>query len=333
MAYVRLGNSGLRVSRLWLGTMMFGLRTETAEAERIVDAAREVGLNAIDTADTYSKGVSETITGALIGRDRARWVLATKVYNRMGDEPNQAGLSRRWIIEECEHSLRRLGTDWIDLYYLHKDDYDTPLEETVAAIGDLIRAGKIRYFGLSNFRAWRMARVAELCDRMGVPRPIAVQPPYSAVTRGIEVEVLPCAAAYGMGPVVYSPLSRGVLTGKYRADATPEAGSRAARNDERLMQTEFRPESLAIAETLRRRAEATGRSAVDFAIGWVLANKLVSGVIAGPRTLDQWQDYIKAARAPFSAEDEALVDSLVRPGHASTHGYTDPQYPVTGRVV
>lgn len=333
MAFVRLGHSGLKVSRLWLGTMMFGLRTDPGEAGRIVDAAREAGLNAIDTADTYSKGLSETITGTIIGRDRARWVLATKVYNRMGDEPNQAGLSRRWIIEECEHSLRRLGTDWIDLYYLHKDDYDTPLEETVGAIGDLIRAGKIRYFGLSNFRAWRMARVADLCDRMGVPRPIAVQPPYSAVTRGIEVEVLPCAAAYGMGPVVYSPLARGVLTGKYRADAAPEAGSRAARNDERLMQTEFRPESFAIAEKLRQRAEATGRSAVDFAIGWVLANKLVSGVIAGPRTLAQWQDYLCAAEAPFSAEDEALVDALVRPGHASTHGYTDPQYPVTGRVV
>ncbi|HRK25480.1 MAG TPA: aldo/keto reductase [Beijerinckiaceae bacterium] len=330
-SYVRLGNSGLKVSRLWLGTMMFGLRTQQDEAARIVDAAREAGLNALDTADTYANGASETMLGGLIRKDRSRWVLATKVFNRMGAEPNMAGLSRRWILEECDHSLRRLGTDWIDLYYLHKDDYDTPLEETVAAIGDLIRAGKIRYFGLSNFRAWRMARVAELCDRMGVPRPIAVQPPYSAVTRGIEVEVLPCAAAYGMGPVVYSPLARGVLTGKYRAGEAPEPETRAARKDERLMQTEFRPESFAIAETLRAHAEATGRTAVDFAIGWVLANRLVNGVIAGPRTLAQWQAYMHAASSPFSAEDEALVDSLVHPGHASTHFYTDPQYPVTGR--
>lgn len=333
MSYVRLGNSGLKVSRLWLGAMMFGLRTEADEAARIVDAAREAGLNAIDTADAYSNGASEAMVGELIGRDRARWVLASKVYNRMGPEPNCAGLSRRWIMEACDHSLRRLKTDWIDLYYLHKDDTDTPLEETIGALGDLIRAGKIRYFGLSNFRAWRMAEVVETCRRMGVPQPIAVQPPYNAVTRGIEVEVLPCAQAYGLGPVCYSPLARGVLTGKYRADAAPEAGSRAARNDERLMQTEFRAESLAIADEVRAHAEATGRTPVDFAIGWVLANRLVSGVIAGPRTLEQWQGYIRAAVAPFGAEDEALVNRLVAPGHASTHGYTDPQYPVTGRRV
>ncbi len=330
--YIRLGNSGLKVTRLWLGTMMFGHRTDEAEAARMMDAAREAGINAIDTADSYTDGASETMVGRLMAKDRGNFVLATKVCNRVGSEPNAQGLSRRWIIEECEHSLRRLGTHWIDVYYLHKDDTGTPLEETIGAIGDLIRAGKIRYFGLSNFRAWRMARVAELCDRMGVPRPIAVQPPYSAVTRGIETEVIPCAEAYGMGVVCYSPLSRGVLTGKYVAGAAPEEGSRASRNDLRLMQTEFRPESLAIAAAFKARAEATGRSATDFAIGWVLANALVSGVIAGPRTLEQWQGYIRALSHPFTAEDEALVDAHVPPGYASTHGYSDPQYPVTGRA-
>lgn len=330
--YIRLGNSGLKVPRLWLGTMMFGHRTSEAEATRMVDAAREAGLNAIDTADSYTDGVSEAMVGRLIAKDRGRWVLATKVYNRMGHAPNQQGLSRRWIIEECDHSLSRLHTHWIDVYYLHKDDPETPLEETIGTIGDLIRAGKIRYFGLSNFRAWRMARVAELCDRMGVPRPIAVQPPYSAVTRGIETEVLPCAEAYGMGVVCYSPLARGVLTGKYAAGTTPAEDSRAARNDPRLMQTEFRKESFDIAAAFKAHAEASGRTATDFAIGWVLANALVSGVIAGPRTLKHWQDYIRALDQPFTAEDEALVSTLVAPGHASTHGYTDPSYPVTGRV-
>jgi aryl-alcohol dehydrogenase-like predicted oxidoreductase len=332
MHYPRVGSSGLKASRLWLGTMMFGLRTDAAEAASILDAAREAGLNAVDTADAYSTGESERILGELIRRDRQRWVLATKVANPMGQDPNAAGLSRRWIMQACDDSLRRLGTDVIDLYYLHKEDPTTPLEETIAAIGDLIRAGKIRYFGLSNYRAWRMARIAELCKQMNVPPPIAVQPPYSAVTRGIEVEVIPCANHYGMGVICYSPLARGVLSGKYESTAKPAEGTRAARADKRLMETEFRPESLEIARTLARHAEASGRSPVDFAIRWALANRLVTGVIAGPRTLEQWQQYIRASQSDWTAEDEALVDSLVRPGHASTHGYTDPAYPVEGRI-
>lgn len=331
MQYVSLGNSGLKVSRLWLGTMMFGLRTDAAEAGRIIAAARDAGFNALDTADQYASGESEKITGRLIAGDRDRWVLATKIANPSGTDPNRVGLSRRWLMQGCDESLHRLGTDYIDLYYLHKEDPTTPLEETVAALGDLIRAGKIRYFGVSNYRAWRMARIAELCDRLGVPRPIAVQPPYSAVTRGIETEVIPCANHYGMGVICYSPLARGVLTGKYRADAAPDAESRAARADKRLMETEFRAESFAIADKLRAHAEATGRTATEFAIGWVLANRLVTGVIAGPRTLDQWLAYPPALEKPFTAEDEALVDSLVAPGHPSTPGYTDPAYPVTGR--
>ncbi len=333
MRYVSLGNSGLKVSRLWLGAMMFGLRTDEAEAGRIVSAAREAGFNAIDTADQYANGESERITGRLIAQDRDRWVLATKIANPSGTDPNRAGLSRRWLMQGCDESLSRLGTDYIDLYYLHKEDPTTPLEETVAALGDLIRAGKIRYFGVSNFRAWRMARIAEICDRLNVPRPVAVQSPYSAVTRGIETEVIPCANHYGMGVIAYSPLARGVLTGKYRAEMPPAEGSRAARADKRLMETEFRAESFAIAERLLARAEATDRSATDFAVGRVLANRLVTGAIAGPRTLEQWQSYVAACDKPFTAEDEALVSSLVAPGHASTPGYTDPAYPVTGRAV
>lgn len=332
MEYPGIGTSGLKASRLWLGTMMFGLRTEAAEAARMVDLARDSGLNAVDTADAYSNGESERILGRLIGRDRQRWVLASKVANKMSDEPNSAGLSRRWVMQACDDSLTRLGTDWIDLYYLHKEDPATPLEETIGAIGDLIRAGKIRYFGVSNFRAWRMARVAEMCRAMHVPPPIAVQPPYSAVTRGIEAEVIPCANHYGMGVLCYSPLARGVLSGKYDASATPAEGSRAARADKRLMETEFRPESMKIAQAFANHAEATGRSPVDFAIRWALANRLVTGVIAGPRTVEQWQAYIRASQSPWSAADEALVDSLVKPGHASTHGYTDPAYPIEGRL-
>ena len=331
MEYHPLGASGLKVPKLWLGTMMFGDQTSEADAAAIVDATRAAGLNAIDTADIYAKGESERIVGRLIQADRSRWVLATKVANPMSDEPNDRGTSRRWIRQAVEHSLRRLGTDWIDLYYLHRDDESTPMEETVAAMGRLIEQGKVLHWGLSDFRAWRLARIVELSRQMGVPQPIALQPPYSAVTRGIEVELLPACAHYGLGAVTYSPLARGVLSGKYKRDAEPPAGSRAARADKRLMQTEWRPESLVLAQDFAAHAAARGVSPSQLAMAWVLNNRLVNGVIGGPRTLAQWHDCIAALAVQVTADDEAWVDMRVPPGHASSFGYTDPMYPVSGR--
>jgi aryl-alcohol dehydrogenase-like predicted oxidoreductase len=330
--YRALGASGLKVAPLWLGTMMFGDQTDAAEAGRIVEAAREAGINGIDTADVYAQGESERIVGRLIASDRARWVLASKVANPMSDDPNERGTSRRWVMRAIDASLQRLSTDWIDVYYLHRDDASTPMEETLATMARLIELGKIRYFGVSNFRAWRIAQLVELARRMGVPQPIVCQPPYNAMSRGIETEVLPCCAHYGLGVVSYSPLARGVLTAKYRPDAAPEAGTRAARHDPRLMQTEWRPESLALAQRFKVHAEQRGIPASQFAAAWVLNNRLVAGVIAGPRTLAQWTDYLGATAHALTADDEAFVDALVAPGHASTHGYTDPVYPVTGRV-
>jgi aryl-alcohol dehydrogenase (NADP+) len=191
----------------------------------------------------------------------------------------------------------------------------------------------VLHWGLSNFRAWRLARIVELARQMGVPQPIALQPPYSAVTRGIELELLPACAHYGLGAVTYSPLARGVLSGKYKASAAPPPGSRAARADRRLMQTEWRPESIAIAEAFAEHAAQRGISPTQLAVAWVLRNRLVSGVIGGPRTLLQWQDYLAARQVQADDEDEAWVDARVPPGHASTFGYTDPIYPVTGRAV
>lgn len=326
-----LGASGLKVSRLWLGTMMFGDRTEEAEAACIVAATRESGLNAIDTADIYAGGESERITGRLIAAERAHWVLATKLANPTGPGPNDRGLSRRHMLRAVEASLQRLGTDWIDLLYMHRDDESTPMEEAVATMGRLIADGKVRYFGVSNFRAWRVAKMVELCRAMGLPQPIACQPPYNAMSRQIEVELLPACAHYGVGVVAYSPLARGVLSGKYRPDAPPPADSRAARNDRRLMQTEFRPESMALAQQVRAHAQARGITPTALALGWVWNNRLVHGLIGGPRTLAQWQDYLDALRRPFDATDEAFLSGLVAAGHASTPGYTDAQYPVTGR--
>ncbi len=332
MNYESLGASGLKVASLWLGTMMFGDQTDAAEAARIVDAARDAGINAIDTADAYADGESERITGRLIGADRERWVLATKLANPMGPGPNDRGLSRRHMLQAVDASLQRLGTDWIDVLYLHREDPTTPLEETLAAVAHLVERGKVHHFGVSNFRAWRVARIAEMCRAMGIAPPIVCQPPYNAMTRGIETELLPCCAHYGVGVVAYSPLARGVLSGKYASGALPPEGSRAARNDTRIMQTEFRPESVVLAQQLAERAHARGLTPTAFALGWVWNNRLVHGVIAGPKTLAQWQGYVDAWGRPFSAEDEAFVDALVAAGHASTPHYTDPQYPIEGRV-
>ena len=331
-SYHPLGHSGLMVPRLWLGAMMFGDQTDEAAARDIVAAARDAGVKAIDTADNYSAGESERMVGRLLAGEREHWIVATKVANAMGSEPNQRGLSRRWLLQEVDNSLRRLGTDWIDLYYMHRDDENTPVEEILGTFARLIELGKIRYYGVSNFRAWRIARLVEAARRMGIPPPIACQPPYSAVTRLIETELLPCCDHYGLGVVAYSPLARGVLSGKYQAGVAPAAGTRAGRGDKRILQTEFRAESITVAEQIKAHAAARGLSPTQFAIAWALNNRRVHGVIGGPRTLEQWQDYLQALDIPLTAADEAFVDALVPPGYASTHGYTDPVYPLTGRL-
>ena len=333
MEYRRLGNSGLEVSPLCLGAMMFGDRTDAVAAKDIVDAAFNAGVNFIDTADNYTKGASEKVVGQAIKANRARWILATKVANVMTAKPHDGGLSRRWIMRACDDSLTRLATDFIDIYYLHRDDPDTPIAETVAALGDLIRAGKIRYFGLSNYRGWRIAEVVGECEAQGVPMPVVCQPYYNLMNRMPEVEILPACDYYGIGVAPYSPLARGVLTGKYAPGSKPPEGSRGARGDVRMLETEFREESFVIAHKLAEHARKTGRTLAQFALAWTWANQIVSSVIAGPRTLEQWNDYVGAIDTPWDDADEALVDSLVRPGHPSTPGYSDPQYPIYGRVL
>jgi aryl-alcohol dehydrogenase-like predicted oxidoreductase len=331
MHYRPLGKSPLEVSTLCLGTMMFGDQTDAAEAARIVDDARERGVNFVDTADVYSTGGSETMLGPLIAADRHRWVLATKVGNRMSDAPNQSRYSRVWMIRACEASLRRLGTDHIDLYYLHRDFNGMDLEEPVRAIEQLLRDGKIRAWGLSNFRGWRIAEAVHVARQLQVPPPSVCQPYYNLLNRQPENEILEACRHHGLGVVPYSPLARGVLAGKYRPGMAPAEGTRAGRGDKRMMQTEFREESLHIAERLDAWCRERGVSMRHFASAWVLANRAVTAVIAGPRTLLQWQDYAAALDVTVTAEDEAFVDSLVSPGHPSTPGYNDPAYPLNGR--
>src|SRR5438093_12082197 len=332
MQFRRLGESGLEVSVSCLGTMMFGDRTDAAAAQRITVSAFGAGVNFIDTADVLAKGGSETIVGEGVAANRRRWVPATKVGKVMTAKPHDGGLSPARIVQACEDSLKRLATDYIDIYYLHRDDTEPPLEETVEAIGDLIRAGKIRYFGVSNYRGWRIAEVVSLCAELNMPQPVVCQPYYNAFNRMPEVEILPACDYYGLGVVPYSPLARGVLTGKYAPGAEPPADSRVGRKDRRIMETEFRAESLAMAQKIKAHAEKKGLTATQFALAWVLNNQIVSSVIAGPRTLEQWTDYLSVLGKTLDAEDEGLIDSLVTPGHPSTPGEHDPASPFYGRV-
>ena len=333
MEYRRLGDSGLKVSPLCLGTMMFADRTDQAEAGRIVAAAKEAGINFIDTADVYSKGGSEEMVGRLLKDDRHDWVLASKVGNAMAEGPNRSGLGRKWIMTAIDDSLRRLDTDYLDIYYLHLDCAPDPLDETLGAIGDIIAAGKARYFGISNFFGWRISEVAHLCAALGLAKPVVCQPYYNAMNRQPEVEVLPACAHHGIGVASYSPLARGVLTGKYPPGDQPQQGTRAGRKDKRILQTEFREESLVIAQKIKARAEAQAMTAGQWAIRWLLANPLVTAPIAGPRTLEQWQENLGALDKTWNPEDEAFLDGLVPLGHPSTPGYSDPAYAITGRPV
>ncbi|MGD1876403.1 MAG: aldo/keto reductase [Kiloniellaceae bacterium] len=330
----KLGRSGLSVSPLCLGTMMFGDQTDEKEAKRIVGHARDAGVNFIDTADQYAKGKSEEIVGRAIAKDRDAWVLATKAGNPVHDtHANAQGLNRKWLLKAIDDSLSRLGTGFVDIWYLHLDDYTTPLEEAVSAVADVLGQGKALYWGVSNFRAWRIAELVPLADAAGIDRPIVCQPYYNAMNRMPEVEILPACEYHGLGVVPYSPQARGVLTGKYAPGKAAPKDSRAGRKDVRMMESEFREESLVIAQKIKAHAEKKGMTAADFAVNWVLANPIVTSVLAGPRTLEQWKGYLGALDHGFDEEDEALLDSLVTPGHPSTPGYSDPRYPLTGRPV
>ncbi len=333
MIYKNLGKSNVQVSALCLGTMMFADRTDAQEAGEIVAHAADAGVNFIDTADVYSKGESERMVGKLIKDDRHQWVLATKLGNKMSERVNEAHYSASWMHREVEQSLQRLQTDYIDIYYLHRDYNGMDLEEPLRALEAMLRAGKIRYWGVSNFRGWRIAEIVNLAAQLNMPGPVVCQPYYNLLNRMPEVEVLPACEHYGIGVVPYSPVARGVLTGKYQPNSKPPEDSRAGRADKRIMETEFRAESLLIAQKLQEHATARGISLAQFATAWVLANKAISAVIAGPRTLQQWKDYFPALEYRFTAEDEALVNSMVAEGHASTPGYTDPAYPLNGRRV
>jgi aryl-alcohol dehydrogenase-like predicted oxidoreductase len=329
--YRTLGNSQLEVSALCVGAMMFGDQTNEPVAREIMAHARDHGVNFVDTADVYSNGASESMVGGLIKSQRDDWVIATKVGNKMSERPNESHYSRTWVLRECDASLKRLATDWIDIYYLHRDFSGMSLEEALRAIDALLRAGKIRYWGLSNFRGWRIAEAVYTARELNMPAPIVCQPYYNLLNRQPEVEVLPACERFGLGVVPYSLIARGVLSGKYTLGSKPPPGTRGDRADKRFMETEFREESLRVAQTLGEHCARKGVALSHFATAWVLSHRAVSAVIAGPRTFEQWKEYVSGLDYQITSEDEALVDSLVSPGHPSTPGYNDPGYPLEQR--
>lgn len=333
MLYRPLGQSGLQVSALTLGSMMFGEQTSAEDSLRIIDKAWDQGVNFVDTADVYNGGRSEQIVSEAVARNRQDWVVASKAgFGAVDGLPNRSGLSRKHLFNAIEASLTRMGTDYLDIYYLHREDHSVPLEETVRAIGDLLQQGKIRYWGVSNFRGWRIAEICNVAERLGVAKPVVSQPLYNIVNRQAEPEQLTAAGYHGLGVVPFSPLARGVLSGKYPPGSEPDAGSRAGRQDKRIMEVEWRQESLTIARKIQAYCEGKGVGIVEFAIAWVLNNRLVSSAIVGPRTEAQWDTYAGALQVKITAEDEAFIDALVTPGHASTPGFNDVAHFVSGRL-
>jgi len=331
MKYNILGASGTAVSPLCLGTMMFGGPTTEKEALRIIDHGFDHGVNFIDTADIYEQGRSEIIVGIGIHKNRDKWILASKLGNAVSDDPNGQALSRKRIMDGIDESLYRLNTDYIDIYYIHKPAFRASLEEIVMAMGDLIRNGKIRHFAVSNLHAWQLTALTHLCRDYGIPQPACCQPYYNLLNRGPEVEVLPACRHYNIGVVPYSPIARGVLTGKYKVGESPGKNTRAGRNDRRIMQSEWREDSLVIAQKIKEYIAGKNVNLAQFAFAWVLANKAVTSAIAGPRTFEQWCDYFPVLYYTCTREDEGFINGLVAPGHASTHFYSDPAYPVEGR--
>jgi aryl-alcohol dehydrogenase-like predicted oxidoreductase len=331
MDYRLLGRTGVRVSPLCLGTMMFGGQTTEADSIRIIHRAIDQGINFVDTADMYVAGESEKIVGKAIAERRDRVVLATKGRNKMGEGPNEWGTSRLHMRQALDASLKRLATDCIDLYYIHSPDYGTPIDETLRFLDDAVHQGKILYSACSNFRAWRVCEGLWTSDKLGLARFAAVQPLYNLVNRDIEVELLPLCQAQGLGVVSYSPLARGILTGKYKpGEAFPE-GSRAARNDKRLNEAELREESLAISQQLAAHCKRKDVAPSQFALAWCLANPIVTSIILGPRTMEQFDDNVAALQVKITSEDESFVDKVVPPGEHSGKGFRDPNYPVIGR--
>jgi aryl-alcohol dehydrogenase-like predicted oxidoreductase len=326
-----LGRTGVSVSPLCLGAMMFGAWGETDHDEsiRIIHRALDAGINFIDTADVYSRGESEEIVGkALAGGKRDNVVLATKVHGKMGDDPNEFGNSRRWIVKEVDNSLRRLGTDWIDLYQIHRPEQDTDIDETLGALTDLVRQGKVRYIGSSTFPASQIVEAQWVAQKRGRERFACEQPPYSLLTRAVEADVLPTCRRYGMGVIPWSPLAGGWLSGKYRKDTDVPQSRRAQMIPSRYdMSLPGNQRKLDAADALAKVAEEAGITLIEMALAFVINHPAVTAAIIGPRTMDHLESQLSAAEVTLSDDVLDKIDEIVPPGvnlNPTDAGWSNP---------
>ncbi|WP_228011324.1 aldo/keto reductase [Nonomuraea phyllanthi] len=331
--YRVLGRTGLKVSPLCLGAMMFGGwgESDPGESARIIGRALDAGINFIDTADVYSQGQSEEFVGQALAKSGRRddVVLATKVHGVMGEGPNQRGNSRRWIIQEVENSLRRLGTDWIDLYQIHRPDPGTDIEETLGALTDLVRQGKVRYIGSSTFPAHQIVEARWASERRSLERFVCEQPPYSLLVRGIEADVLPVIEKYGMGAIVWSPLAGGWLSGRYRKGRDLPRTPRAQRLPERYDLTrEVNQRKLDAVEQLAVLAEQAGLTLVELALAFTIRHRAVTSAIIGPRTMEHLEGQLTAADVRLSDDVLERIDEIVPPGvtlNPADRGWQPPE--------
>ena len=317
MEYRPLGRTGVQVSKLCLGTMMFGAwgNTDHDDSIRIIHAALDAGINFVDTADVYSAGESEEIVGKALRGRRDDIVLATKFWGPMGDDPNRRGVSRRWIIAEVENSLRRLGTDWIDLYQVHRPRTDTDIEETLSALSDLVHQGKVRYIGSSTFPASQIVEAQWVARERHLRRFVTEQPPYSMLVRSVEADVLPTCARHGMGVIPYSPLAGGWLSGRWRKDTGQQPSSRAGRLPERFdLSLPANQRKLDAVEQLAQLAEEAGIPLIQLAIAFVLNHPAITAPIIGPRTMEQLESQLAAADVVLDHAMLDRIDEIVPPG-------------------
>ncbi len=315
--YRPFGRTGVQVSALALGTMNFGARGNPSHEDsiRVIHRALDAGINLVDTADVYAQGESEEIVGKALEGRRDDVFLATKFHGRMGEDVNRFGNSRRWIFRAVEDSLRRLRTDHIDLYQVHRPEEDTDFDETLGALTDLVRQGKVRYLGTSTFPPSRIVEGQWTAEARGRERVVSEQPPYSILARGVEAEVLPVAQRYGLAVIPWSPLAGGWLTGRYRSGGAQPESSRAARQPGRFdIDSTENAAKLEAVEALSVLAEQAGITLIELALGFVLAHPAVTAPIIGPRTLSQLEDQLGAADAPLPADVLDEIDKIVPPG-------------------
>jgi aryl-alcohol dehydrogenase-like predicted oxidoreductase len=321
MEYRSFGRTGVKVSEFCLGTMMFGGRADRDESFRIIDHAFDRGVNFVDTANVYAANESERIVGEALARDgkRQTTVLATKVHGAQGDDVNARGLSRRHVIEACEDSLRRLQTDWIDLYQLHRSNADVPIDETLRALDDLIHAGKIRYIGTSMFAGWQLVEALWVAKELGLNRFVCEQPAFHLLDRTAEREVIPAAQSFGLAIIPWGPLCGGLLTGKYERDGGGEAGRWTDGKDN--MGREATPLAWDAIDEVKKLAAEKGCSASQLSLAWCAAQPGVSAPIIGPRTYEQVVDNLGAVDVTLTTDDFDRIDALVPPNAVAVRYY------------